>query len=85
MKDKEFQELPIGKVLIYDAGKLQQIEVKFDKNKTFTVEDDVLKEYSFGNGDAGEIVDYIDEYDVGYLKELRVAPKWVQKLYEVLK
>lgn len=81
MNYETFKGLPIGTVFMYDekgSTAVKTIEVKINGNHCLIVQD--------LDSEWGDITGDIDKYDKTtfyYLLQLELAPKWIQKLYEV--
>lgn len=76
MELKEFQKLPFRTILIWESINLFTVEIKKSKNRTIVID---------GRGLHDELIGRVDDYTKGLINPdcLRIAPKWIQKLYEV--
>ena len=86
MRFEELKKLPIGTILVYDAGDglkdTYLIEVKISETETLTLNstrDNEKEKYLWESVQSGVILNIKDEC----CSCLNVAPKWIQKLFEV--
>lgn len=78
---KEFQDLPIGTVLIYKSRIAESIEIKTSKNITrYVYYHNYHAKIIWGH--QWEYVDY--RYFEEYLMFLKIAPKWIADKFKVL-
>jgi len=75
MKEKEFQELPIGTVLIWECDWVIIFEVKISKNCTIGIND------TEGDFFVGQNQNYVD--DDCDLECLSIAPKEIITLFNL--